>query len=153
MKTKYSFDEVKEMLPQAYPFVLIDTIENIAAGESIVCLKNISGNEWMFPGHFPSKAIYPGVLLNEGMAQACILLFKISRPELDDPNTNFYLTAVKSRFLKPVVPGDQVRYVCKVLKMVGTGGIVEAEAVVDGTIVAKAELTFAAARANAAISS
>ena len=143
MKTETSalgFDEICRLLPQAYPFVLLDRVEELTAGERIVALKNISGNEWMFPGHFPRQAIYPGVLLIESMAQAAILLFKVGRVETEG---TFLLAGVKSRFLRPVVPGDQVRLICEAQKVISTAAIVEAQATVNDEVAAKAELTFA----------
>ncbi len=134
------FDEIRRLLPQAYPFILLDRVDELTAGERIVATKNISGNEWIFPGHFPQKAIYPGVLLIESMAQASILMLKAASP---DAEGTFLLAGVKSRFLRPVVPGDRVRFVCEAQKIISTGGIVEAHATVDGEAVAKADLTFA----------
>lgn len=143
MKTETSaldFDEIRRLLPQAYPFVLLDRVEELTAGERVVALKNICGNEWMFRGHFPQQAIYPGVLLIESMAQAAILLFKAGRAETEG---TFLLAGVKSRFLRPLVPGDQVRLICEAQKIISTAAIVKAEATLDGEVVAKAELTFA----------
>lgn len=140
---RVSYDQVRQLLPQNYPFVLVDVIEEWERDTRIVCRKNVTGNEWMFPGHFPNRAIYPGVLLIEGMAQSAILLFRLGDRRQDDEDAAFMIAGVKARFLKPVVPGDQIRYECTVIKMVRTGGVVEATAYVDGEIVAKADLTFA----------
>jgi 3-hydroxyacyl-[acyl-carrier-protein] dehydratase len=149
------FDTVRKLLPQAYPFVLVDRVEQFEKNQSIVCLKNVSGNEWMFPGHFPEKAIYPGVLLIEGLAQSGILLFQLSQ-ETDGSvfatgtgdlgggkqARTFLLASVKTRFLKAVVPGDQLFYSCEVIKMTSRAGILEGVVTVNGEIAAKAELTF-----------
>ncbi|UFJ42568.1 3-hydroxyacyl-ACP dehydratase FabZ [Brevibacillus humidisoli] len=143
MTVRLGFDEVRRLLPQSYPFVLVDVIEEWEADSRIVCRKNVTGNEWMFPGHFPERAIYPGVLLIEGMAQSAILLFRLDESKSDSDRSAFMIAGVKARFLRPVVPGDQIRYECTVIKMVSTGGVVEATAQVDGEIVAKADLTFA----------
>jgi 3-hydroxyacyl-[acyl-carrier-protein] dehydratase len=134
------FDQVRALLPHAYPFVLIDQVLELVPEQRIVARKSVSGNEWMFPGHFPERAIYPGVLLLESMAQAAALLFKLSRPDMDG---TFLLAGVRSRFLRPVVPGEQVVFTCTVEKLISTGGIVEAAAEVDGETAVKATLTFA----------
>ena len=139
-KPALDFDEIRRILPQAYPFILLDRVDELTAGERIVAIKNISGNEWIFPGHFPQKAVYPGVLLVESMAQASILMMKAARP---DAQGTFLIAGAKSRFLRPVVPGDQVRFVCEAQKIISTGGIVEGKAMVGDELVAKAELTFA----------
>lgn len=144
MSILIGFDEVCRLLPQAYPFIMVDGVEELQPGKRIVCRKNVSGNEWMFPGHFPQKAIFPGVLLVEGMAQASILLLRAdtTREQVAEGAT-YMLASAKARFLKPVMPGDQLRYVCEAVKLASMGGVVTAEAFVDGEIVAKADLTFA----------
>lgn len=144
MSILIGFDEVCRLLPQAYPFIMVDGVEELQPGKRIVCRKNVTGNEWMFPGHFPQKAIFPGVLLVEGMAQASILLLRAdtTREQVAEGAT-YMLASAKARFLKPVVPGNQLRYVCEAVKLASMGGIVTAEAFVDGEIVAKADLTFA----------
>lgn len=137
------FDEVRSLLPQSYPFIMVDVVEELEPGKRIICLKNVTGNEWMFPGHFPNKAIFPGVLLIEGLAQSAILMLRADSSLAIAQNATFLLAGVKVRFLQQVVPGDQIRYVCEAIKVISTGGVVEATASVNGQIVAKADLTFA----------
>jgi 3-hydroxyacyl-[acyl-carrier-protein] dehydratase len=137
------FNDVSRLLPHAYPFIMVDAVEELQPGERIVARKNVTSNEWMFTGHFPGNAIFPGVLLIEGMAQTAILLVRAD-PSLEMGEGNTYMLAgAKTRFLKPVVPGDQIHFVCEVVKFASMGGIVDAEALVDGEPVAKAQLTFA----------
>jgi 3-hydroxyacyl-[acyl-carrier-protein] dehydratase len=124
---------------------MVDTVEELQPKERIVCLKNVTGNEWMFVGHFPKRAIFPGVLLIEGMAQSSILLLRAGELQEDAEtaeSATYMLASTKARFLKPVVPGDQLRYVCESIKLTSVGGVVEAKAFVNGEIVAKADLTF-----------
>lgn len=143
MPTLKGFDEVCRLLPQAYPFLMVDAIEELHPGTRIVARKNVTGNEWMFPGHFPGQAIFPGVLLIEGMAQTAILLVRADPALASAEGSTYLLAGAKTRFLKPVVPGDQLRFVCDVLKFASMGGIVDAQALVDGEPVATAQLTFA----------
>lgn len=142
MSIVLGYNDVCRLLPQDPPFIMVDLVEELEQGKRIVCRKNVTGNEWMFPGHFPGKAIFPGVLLVEGMAQSAILLLRAdhSLPVAED--ATYMLASVKARFLKPVVPGDQLRFVCEAVKLVSTGGIVEAQAYVEEEVVAKADLTF-----------
>ena len=142
MSNLLGYNDVCRLLPQAYPFIMVDVVEELQPGKRIVCRKNITGNEWMFPGHFPGNAVFPGVLLIEGMAQAAILLARADNSQAEETKATYMLAGAKSRFLKPVVPGDQVRYVCEVIKFASMGGIVDAEAYVDGEVVAKSQLTF-----------
>ncbi len=79
MSIVMGFDDVCRLLPQSYPFIMVDVVEELQPGKRIVCRKNVTGNEWMFPGHFPQRAIFPGVLLIEGMAQTAILLVASGR--------------------------------------------------------------------------
>ena len=143
MSLVMGFNDVSRLLPQAYPFIMVDAVEELQPGKRIVARKNVTSNEWMFTGHFPGNAIFPGVLLIEGMAQTAILLVRAdSSLEMAEGNT-YMLAGAKTRFLKPVVPGDQIHFVCEVVKFASMGGIVDAEALVDGEPVAKAQLTFA----------
>jgi 3-hydroxyacyl-[acyl-carrier-protein] dehydratase len=143
MSVVIGFDEVCRLLPHKYPFILVDVVEELEPGKRIVCRKNVTGNEWMFPGHFPERAIFPGVLLIEGIAQSSILLLQADASRAVEEGTTYMLASVKARFLKPVVPGDQVRYICEAVRLASRGGVVEAEVFVDGEVVAKADLTFA----------
>ncbi|HEY3991332.1 MAG TPA: 3-hydroxyacyl-ACP dehydratase FabZ [Ktedonobacteraceae bacterium] len=143
MSIVMGFDDVCRLLPQKYPFIMVDVVEELELGKRIVCRKNVTSNEWMFPGHFPEKAIFPGVLLIEGMAQTAILLLRADDSLVVSESATYMLASVKTRFLKPVVPGDQLRYVCEAIRLASMGGVVEGVALVDGEIVAKSELTFA----------
>lgn len=143
MSVLKGFNDVSGLLPQAYPFIMVDVVEELQPGKRIVCRKNVTGNEWMFSGHFPGNAIFPGVLLIEGMAQTAILLLRADDSQVVSESATYMLAGAKTRFLKPVVPGDQLRYVCEAIKFASMGGVVDAEAYVDGEVVAKAQLTFA----------
>ena len=123
-----NIEEIKSLIPHRYPFLMLDRVVEIREGESIKAYKNISINEEYFRGHFPDTAILPGALIAEAMAQASCVLFKKSIPDLSA--TIFYLTSVKIRFLKPVVPGDQLNITVKIVKAAKVGGICVAEAMV-----------------------
>ena len=71
------------------------------------------------------------------------MLEQVLRSVFKKPATHFYLTSIKMRFLKPVVPGDQLNLIVKMVKIAAIGGVCEAEAAVDGATVAKGEMTFA----------
>lgn len=138
-----SFEEVKGLLPQRNPFILIDRIVEFEAGKRAVCLKNVSANEPFFVGHFPDFAIMPGVLILEAMAQASIVLFKKGSSDTEDGDKVFLLVSVSNaRFSKPVFPGDQLLLEINVDKIVSKGAIVQGVARVKDTVVAKASLTF-----------
>ena len=134
-------EEIKSLIPQRYPFLMIDRVTDIKYGEYIKAYKNISINEEYFKGHFPDSAIFPGALTAEAMAQAACVLVKKSIQDFNP--TQFYITNMKIRFLKAIVPGDRLYITAKVVKMARIGGIFETEAAVDNDIVAKGEMTFA----------
>jgi len=134
------FQTIKATLPQDIPFLMVDKVLHREYRKEIVCIKNISGNDLVFLGHFPKRSIFPGVLIIEAMAQASILLF--AEPG-DTEDKLYYLTSTKIRFLHPVVPGDQLKIKISVIRDSSLGAIVEAKAEVEEKVVAKGELSFA----------
>ncbi|WP_263705939.1 3-hydroxyacyl-ACP dehydratase FabZ [Shouchella tritolerans] len=138
---RLSSNDVRSLLPQQYPFIFVDSVLNYETHDHITCLKNVSFNEWFFPGHFPNNSIFPGVLLIEGMCQSIILLYKLSISKTGDVEKNFLFTGIKkARFLDIVKPGDQVIYKCKFVKIIEQAIFAEAEALVGDKVIAKAEL-------------
>jgi len=151
-----SYGEVKSLLPQRNPFILIDKIIEFEDGKRVVCIKNVSGNEPYFLGHFPDMEIMPGVLILESMAQASIILFKKCSGAFNNNEESsekvFLLGAVNNaRFKKPVLPGDQLVIEITVEKLISSAAIVQGVAKVDDKIVAKATLTFGVAEKSAII--
>lgn len=100
--------EIADYLPHRYPFLLVDRILEIELGKRIKGLKNVSTNEWFFSGHFPDNPIMPGVLIVEALAQVSgILALRSRNLRLSDVGVAFVLAGLeKTRFKKPVVPGD-----------------------------------------------
>jgi UDP-3-O-[3-hydroxymyristoyl] N-acetylglucosamine deacetylase/3-hydroxyacyl-[acyl-carrier-protein] dehydratase len=133
-------EEIKEILPHRYPFLLVDRILSVVPGESIIGIKNVTANEEFFNGHFPDKPVMPGVLMVEAMAQVAGVLF-LSQPE-NKGKVPFFCGIDKVRFRRPVVPGDRIEFKIKVLKVRRNTGKVEAEARVDGELVTGGELMF-----------
>ncbi len=140
-----SFEEVRELVPQKYPFLFIDKVVELQKESRIVCLKNISGNEPFFAGHFPDFAIMPGVLIIEALAQASIILFKKSFDTEKDKDKVFLLASANVRFSKPVFPGDQLTLEINTEKIISSAAIVKGIARVGEKIVAKATLSFGVA--------
>jgi len=137
------FEEIKRLVPQRFPFIMIDKVIELEPGKEAVSIKNISGNDIFFLGHFPEKAIMPGVAIIEAMAQTAIVLFAADKGEKEgDKNPIYYLGSVKARFLHPVVPGDQLRIKVVNVKSMPSGAFVSAEASVGDKKVSEAELVF-----------
>lgn len=133
------FQDIKRILPQRFPFLFIDKVLSLVPGERIVALKNISGNEAVFLGHFPTEAIFPGVLLTEAMAQASGILLLGTHKY---PNTRMLLAHSDVRFLHPVAPGDQLSIEVETFKSSKLGAIVNGKVNVEGKLVAKGQLTL-----------
>ena len=109
-------DEIKQYLPHRYPFLLVDRVVELNLGESIVAYKNITYNEQLFQGHFPEKAVFPGVLTVEAMAQAAgILGFKTMDKRPQDGSMYLFVGADKLRFKRQIIPGDQLMLRARVL--------------------------------------
>jgi 3-hydroxyacyl-[acyl-carrier-protein] dehydratase len=137
------FEEIKKIVPQRFPFLMIDRVIDMDPGKHAVAVKNISGNDMVFLGHFPDKAIMPGALIIEAMAQASIILFAASREKQAEGNRPlYYFGSVKARFLHPAVPGDQLKIHVENVKSLPTGAYVSGVASVDGKKIAEAELVF-----------
>lgn len=111
-------NQIREILPHRYPFLMIDKVTEHVPGKSLKAVKNITVNEPCFLGHFPKKPIFPGVLIVEAMAQAAALMGELSGTETlsgvpsqrsDDGDVLYYLVGVdKARFRRLVEPGDQL---------------------------------------------
>jgi len=102
-------EEIKEYLPQRYPFLLVDRIVEMDVGNSIVGYKNVTINEPFFVGHFPGQPIMPGVLIIEALAQvAGVLGFKSQEKKPKDGYLYYFVGADEVRLRRPVVPGDQL---------------------------------------------
>ena len=114
-KTKFEISDIIKILPHRYPFILIDRIEIIKSGESLIALKNVTINEPFFQGHFPGEPIMPGVLSLEVLCQAGSFLML---NQVDDPLSKnmFFTTVEKARFKRPIRPGDQIQMEVSLVK-------------------------------------
>ena len=133
-------NEIMEILPHGYPFLLVDRIVELELGERVVGIKNVTINEPFFQGHFPGQPIMPGVLIVEAMAQtAGILAFKSMPDEVRKKAVDF-MAIDKVRCRRPVLPGDQVRMDRAVFRQRKSVWSFAGKAYVEGQLVAEAEL-------------
>ena len=137
-----NIEEIQKILPQKFPFLMIDRVLELEPGKKIVALKNISFNEGFFSGHFPDHPVMPGVLVIEAMAQASIIMLHLPKEASIDNKTAYYLALVKMRFLHPLTAGDQLRIEVEPIKVVSGAGIVKAKASSGDKEVASGELSF-----------
>ncbi|ADL13678.1 3-hydroxyacyl-ACP dehydratase FabZ [Acetohalobium arabaticum] len=138
----FDINEIKDILPHRYPFLLIDRILEFEEKERVVGLKNVTVNEEFFNGHYPEHPVMPGVLIVETMAQIGGFVMMDSNEE-NKEQLPYFAGIDKARFRKPVVPGDQLRIEAEVLKLRGKIGKISATASVDGEVAAEAKLMFA----------
>ena len=137
----YTAKEIMEIIPHRYPFLLIDTVEELEPGVRALAKKCVSVNEPFFQGHFPGNPVMPGVLIMEALAQVGAVAI-LSQPEWKG-RTAYFAGIDKARFRQKVVPGDVLMMETTLVKVKGPIGIGKAVAKVEGKVVAEAELTFA----------
>ncbi len=134
-------EEIKKIIPQREPFLMVDEVEEYVPGESATAYKNVDASEWYFQGHFPGNPIMPGVLITEALAQTGAVAI-LSLAENQGKNALFG-GIDKLKFKKMVVPGERLKLEVKIIKKKGPIGVGEGIATVDGKLAAKGEFTFA----------
>ena len=101
--------EVLTYLPHRYPFMLVDRVLSVTAGDVIEGFKNVTFNEDFFNGHFPGEPVMPGVLIVEAMAQLSgVLAFETKGTRPSDGYMYYFAGISDTRFKRPVVPGDRL---------------------------------------------
>lgn len=135
----YTIEDIMQVLPHRYPFLLVDRILELEEGKRIVGMKNVTINEPFFQGHFPGHPIMPGVLIIEAMAQVGGMLLMRT---VTDPHDKvvYFMSLDNVKFRRPVRPGDQLRFEMDVLQMRGTMCKMRGVALVDGQVVTEAEM-------------
>lgn len=141
IKTTFTVEEIRQLLPHRYPFALVDRIIDYVPGKKAVGLKNVTINEPFFPGHIPSRPLMPGVLIVESMAQVGGVILT----QLPGMKGKFFAFAGidKTRFRRPVVPGDQLILTVELLSFkMNKIAKMQGEARVDGQLAAQGEMMF-----------
>ena len=133
--------EIMEILPHRYPFLLVDKVVDYEPGKWAEGIKCVSANEMQFLGHFPNEPVMPGVLIIEALAQVGAIA--VLTEEENKGKLVFFGGIKNARFKKKVVPGDVLTMKCELIARKGPIGFGKAVALVDGKVVASAELTFA----------
>lgn len=138
-------NEIMNILPHRYPFLMVDRIIEIDPGKRCVGIKNVSINEPFFQGHFPGHPVMPGVLIVEAMAQVAGIMAYTASDDSTKKKVTYFMSIDNAKFRKPVFPGDQLRI--EIETTYSRRGIwgVDGKAYVGGTLVTEAALkaTFA----------
>ncbi|MFC6118051.1 3-hydroxyacyl-ACP dehydratase FabZ [Macrococcoides bohemicum] len=141
METLLTFDEIKKIIPHRYPFLLIDRIIELEDGKKCTGIKQVSGNEPFFQGHFPDYAVMPGVLIVEALAQVgAVAMLKL---EENQGKLAMFTGIDKCRFKKQVTPGDTLQLEVEMTRVKGPLGKGVAKATVNGEIACSCEISFA----------
>lgn len=131
---------IKRLIPHRYPFLFVDRIVELVAGERIVGIKNVSADEPFFQGHFPAYPVMPGVIILESLAQTGAIMMLSVDGDDGGNKIPFFAGADKVKFRRQVVPGDQLRLELTVLKQRSGTCRLAGKAFVDGELAAEAEI-------------
>lgn len=136
-----TIEEIKEIIPHRYPFLLVDRVTEVEEGKRAVGYKNVSANEEFFNGHFPEYPVMPGVLIVEALAQVGAVA--MLKSEENRGRLAFFAGIDNCRFKRQVVPGDQLRLEVEMVRFRGSIGKGKAVATVDGEVACEVEIMFA----------
>ena len=134
-------NQIKDILPHRYPFLLVDKILEVQEGQKAVGIKNVTANEEFFNGHFPEFPVMPGVLIVEALAQVGAVA--MLKKEENRGRLAFFAGIDNCRFKRQVTPGDQLRLEVEMTRVRGSIGKGKGVATVDGEIACELEMTFA----------
>ena len=132
---------IQRIIPHRYPFLLIDKVRDIVAGESCIGIKNVTNNEPHFQGHFPDQPIMPGVMIIEAMAQTSGVLVGVAMGLIDKQAKVFFMGVDAVKFRRKVVPGDVLELHVKTLRGGGKVWKFEGRAMVEGELATEATFT------------
>jgi 3-hydroxyacyl-[acyl-carrier-protein] dehydratase len=153
--TIYTSEQLADYMPHRYPFRLVDRVTGLVPWKSVNAYKNVTVNEEFFLGHFPARAVMPGVLILEAMAQTALLMLSISNREFPSERPDgvsearigeglFFLASCdRVKFRKPVTPGDRLDLSAELARAGAHAWKVSAAASVDGAKAAEALITAA----------
>ncbi|WP_368489189.1 3-hydroxyacyl-ACP dehydratase FabZ [Clostridium sp. BJN0013] len=139
-KVDFGVQDIKNIIPHRYPFLLIDRVSYMEPGKKVIAYKNVTANEYFFQGHFPEMPVMPGVLIIEALAQAGAVAI-LSKEEFKG-KIAFFGGINKAKFRKNVVPGDTLKLEVEIVRIKGPAGIGKAIAYVGEKKAAEGELMF-----------
>ena len=141
MPKSLNIQDIMEMLPHRFPFLLIDRVVELSDElDRVVAIKNVTMNEPFFVGHFPEEPVMPGVLIVEAMAQCSGILVLGDVPDPENYST-YFMKIDGVKFKRKVVPGDTLQFEIHLMEPIRRGvAVVEAKAFVGETLACEAVL-------------
>ncbi len=136
----YDIQQIANLLPHRYPFLLVDRVNELDFGRRGVGIKNVTVNEPFFQGHWPGRPVMPGVMVVEAMAQMAGLIF--SGAKIGQNQIAMLLSMDNVKLRRPVVPGDQLVLEAETVRAKHRTFQVRTRALVDGKVAAEADLRF-----------
>ena len=134
-------NDIINLIPHRYPFLLIDKVTNIIIGKSVTGIKSITFNEPFFQGHFPNYPVMPGVFILEAMAQTAACLVAFADKSLSTNSLVFFTGIEKAKFRKPVTPGSTLILKVNILATKKTLYKFSAEAFVEDIVIANSDFS------------
>jgi 3-hydroxymyristoyl/3-hydroxydecanoyl-(acyl carrier protein) dehydratase len=145
-KTVLDQKQIADILPQAYPFIMIDRVIDFKRDESLIATKNITGNEWMFQGQADKSDVFPETLLIEAASQAALVLYHLNKIKENGKRPKYVLGKVKADFDEAVLIGDQLEIKAFANKMLDTGGYSDIDITKKGEKIAHIEIIYSVIR-------
>ncbi|MBX5474048.1 MAG: 3-hydroxyacyl-ACP dehydratase FabZ [Thermoleophilia bacterium] len=140
-------DAIEAIIPHRPPFLLVDEIVELEPGRRVVGRREVRADDWWFPGHFPQRAVMPGVLTIEAIAQCGAVA--VLADEANRGKIPFFAGIDDCRFKRVVEPGDVLTLECEFVRVRGPLAKGEGRATVDGELAAEATLTVFVGEAGA----
>ena len=137
-------DQIAKILPQSYPFIMIDRVVDFEKDKSLTAIKNITGNEWMFgsPGTASGVNVFPETLLIEAAAQAALILYHLSKIKEGEKHPKYIWGKTVASFINRVCIGDQLKIVTSATKMFDSLGFMDSKLSVDTANVADIQIMY-----------
>jgi len=135
-------DQIRKILPQSYPFLMIDKVIEYKENESLTAIKNVTADEWCFAGDLSETNIFPEVLILEAAAQTAIVLYHLKKSKDNPSNPLFFLGRIRAEFFHTVTIGDQLRIKSFSGKIMSNSGYANTDITMDAQKIAQVELMY-----------
>ena len=142
----FNINEIMKILPHRYPFLFVDRVIEIDPGKKGIGIKNVTINDGFFQGHFPQKAVMPGVIMIEAMAQTAGVVVLTSGAH--NGKVALFMSISDVKFRKVVNPGDQLLMEVEIIRDRERTAHVKGVGRVDGEVAIEADMMFSYTEAH-----